>query len=178
MKEIVLAGGCFWGIEKFFSQFDGLKTEVGYANGLTETATYQQVCAGSGHTEAVRIEYPDSVSCAQLIAVLFEVIDPVSLNRQGNDVGINYRTGIYAISRQQESIAKAMIGDLQKHYARPIAVESEPLKHFIPAEDYHQKYLDKNPQGYCHLPKPLLSGHQLPELENVLQAYPSLKALI
>lgn len=176
MNTIVLAGGCFWGLQKFFDQFPGIHTEVGYANGAMPDPTYQQVCAGSGHTEAVKIEYPDSIHLAQLLAVFFAVVDPTSKNRQGNDVGINYRSGIYYTEPQQKVIAARMLTDLQKHYDRPVVVELLPLENFYTAEEYHQKYLDKNPYGYCHLPRTVMSGHILPSMEQVEAQYPDLKS--
>ncbi|MCF0258226.1 MAG: peptide-methionine (S)-S-oxide reductase MsrA [Erysipelotrichaceae bacterium] len=178
MKSIVLAGGCFWGIEKFFSQFEGLKTETGYANGPSAEADYRAVCSGLGHTEAVRIEYPEDLHCAQLIALLFEVIDPTSLNRQGNDTGINYRTGIYTSCDKCLETAKVMLADLQKQLNRPVVVEAEPLRNFVPAEEYHQHYLDKNPLGYCHLPPAILHDQKMPSLEQVIQAYPGLEKVL
>lgn len=178
MKSIILAGGCFWGLQKFFDQFEGLKTETGYVNGQTSQVSYQQVCAGSGHAEAVKIEYPDSIDLDQILAAYFAAVDPTSLNRQGNDVGINYRTGIYVTSAHDAQIAKAMLTDLQKHFDQPIQIEIRELKNYCPAEDYHQKYLDKNPGGYCHLPKWLLAGHVLPSESEVLKSYPSLETVL
>lgn len=177
MKEIILAGGCFWGLQKFFDQFPGVETETGYANGVGNCPSYQQVCSGSGHTEAIEICYPDSIELPQLLAAYFAVIDPVSVNRQGNDVGINYRTGIYSTDPKDLETARIMMQDLQKHFDKPLAVEVMPLQNFYPAEEYHQKYLDKNPGGYCHLPRNLMSGHSLPSMESVLKVYPGLKAL-
>lgn len=175
MKEIVLAGGCFWGTEKFFQQFPGLKTVVGYANGKTENPTYRQVVNGSGHTEAVKIEFEDSIDLPQILAAYFASINPVSVNRQGNDVGINYRTGIYSNNPEYLDEARVMIAELQKHYEQPIAVEVEPLDNFYTAEEYHQDYLNKNPGGYCHLPPRLMAGHRLPTMSEVLAIYPGLQ---
>ena len=178
MNTICLAGGCFWGLQKFFDQFDGLKTETGYANGNGDSVTYTQVCAGSGHAEALMIEYPNTIELPQILAAYFAAVDPVSVNRQGNDIGINYRTGIYYQYQWQEQIAKKMLEDLQTHFDQPIAIELTRLANFCPAEEYHQKYLDKNPNGYCHLPRPLLSGHRLPTMQEVFEAYPSLKTIL
>lgn len=175
MKTIVLAGGCFWGLQKFFDQFDGLKTDVGYANGRCANPSYEMVCHGSGHAEAVRIEYPDHITLEQILAAFLAVIDPVSYNRQGNDIGINYRTGIYCTDKDQPEIAQTMLKDLEKRIHQKSAVEAMMLENYYPAEDYHQKYLDKNPTGYCHIPRNLLSGHALPSLEETLEAYPGLK---
>ena len=154
-SEIYLAGGCFWGTQKFFDQFDGVVfTEVGYANGPEEETNYEKVSKGSGHAETVRVVYdPDKISLAKLLDYYFLVIDPVSVNQQGNDMGVQYRTGIY----YKDS---ALLPDIQTVYKmqeekanKRFAVEVEPLKNFWPAEDYHQKYLEKNPGGYCHIPK-------------------------
>lgn len=174
MKTIILAGGCFWGLQKFFDQFPELKTETGYVNGIGSKTTYREVCAGSGHAEAVKITYPDNVSLAQILAVYFAAVDPISVNQQGNDIGINYRTGIYVQNEKEETIAKDMIADLQQHYAKPIAIEVKRIQNYCKAEDEHQKYLDVHPHGYCHLPRWILSGHRLPTLAEVEAQYPTL----
>lgn len=179
MKTIVLAGGCFWGLQKFFDQFDGIiSTETGYANGNCDHPDYRSVCNGSGHAEAVKVTYKDSISTARILAAFFAAIDPFSLNRQGNDTGINYRTGIYTDDPEESSIARAMLEEIEKHSGRKVQVEVLPLKDFWSAEDYHQKYLDKNPSGYCHLPRNLLTGHRLPTLSEVLETYPTLGSLL
>lgn len=179
MNQIVLAGGCFWGLQKFFDQFDGLRTQVGYANGAVDgPVSYQQVCRGSGHAEAVRIEYPDSIALSQILAAYFAAVDPTSLNRQGNDTGMNYRTGIYCENDCQLSIAKAMLKDLQTKVDGRVVIEAGLLKNYVPAEQYHQKYLDRNPGGYCHLPAVLLHGHRLPTAQEVLAEYPSVKTVL
>lgn len=154
MSTIYLAGGCFWGIQKFFDQFDGvLNTEVGYANGPDKAPSYEEVCRSSGHAETLKIDYDDSViSLEQILNYYFKVIDPVSVNRQGNDIGIQYRTGIfYTDSGQLDTIKKVYAWEEEKA-GKPLAVIVEPLKNFFSAEEYHQKYLDKNPHGYCHIP--------------------------
>lgn len=154
MSTIYLAGGCFWGIQKFFDQFDGvLNTEVGYANGPDKAPSYEEVCRSSGHAETLKIDYDESViSLEQILNYYFTVIDPVSVNRQGNDVGIQYRTGIfYTDSGQLDTINKVYAREEEKA-GKPLAVIVEPLKNFFSAEEYHQKYLDKNPRGYCHIP--------------------------
>ena len=154
---IYLAGGCFWGTQKYFDQFPGvLETEVGYANGPTESPSYQEVCKSSGHAETVRVVYDeDSLSLENLLRFYFKSINPVSVNRQGNDYGIQYRTGIYYTDNEQKKIAESVMQDIQKNYSSPIAVELLPIDCFYPAEEYHQKYLEKNPGGYCHLPESL-----------------------
>ncbi len=151
---IYLAGGCFWGVQKFLDQFEGvLETETGYANGPTASPGYRDVCNDSGHAETVRVVYdPERISLTRLLEYYFMVIDPVSVNRQGNDVGIQYRTGIYYTDETQlEEIRKVYETEEQKA-GQKLAVEVEPLRNFFPAEEYHQKYLDKNPGGYCHIP--------------------------
>lgn len=154
MKEIVLAGGCFWGVEEYFSRVDGiLKTEVGYANGDTENPDYEQVCRGiTGYAEAVRLEFDEKlISLSQVLGKFFKIIDPTLLNRQGPDIGHQYRTGIYYIDEDDRGLIDFDINELQKHYERPIVTEVEPLKNFYRAEEYHQDYLKKNPGGYCHI---------------------------
>ncbi len=155
MNTIYLAGGCFWGVQKFFDQFDGvIGTEVGYANGPDEAPSYQDVCASSGHAETVRIDYdPDKISLSDLLNDYFMVIDPLSVNRQGNDRGIQYRTGIYYTSEDQLPEINAVYQAQEEAAGQKLAVEVEPLRNFFSAEEYHQKYLDKNPGGYCHIPR-------------------------
>ena len=159
MKEICLAGGCFWGTQKFFDQFDGIvKTEVGYANGPEKAPTYEEVCADSGHAETVRIAYDEKViSLTQILKYYFMVIDPVSVNRQGHDAGIQYRTGIYFTDEGQKPEIDVVYAEEQEKYDRPLAVEVQPLRNFYSAEEYHQKYLEKNPGGYCHIPEKYFS---------------------
>ena len=165
-KTIYLAGGCFWGTQKFFDQFHGVvSTEVGYANGPDDVnspddktspasaPTYQDVCNNSGHAETVRIDYDDSVlSLTELLNYYFLVIDPLSVNKQGGDVGIQYRTGIYYTSEEQLPEIEAVYREQEEKAGAKLAVELEPLRNFYSAEEYHQKYLDKNPGGYCHIP--------------------------
>ena len=154
MKTIYLAGGCFWGMQKFFDQFDGvISTEVGYANGPDRAPTYQDVCGNSGHAETVRIDYEEEkISLSELLNFYFMVIDPLSVNRQGEDSGIQYRTGIYYVSEDQLPEIRAVFEEQEKKAGTKLAVELEPLKNFFSAEEYHQKYLEKNPGGYCHIP--------------------------
>jgi len=158
MRTIYLAGGCFWGMQQFFDQFPGvLRTETGYANGPDRAPTYQEVCADSGHAETLRIDYDESViSLPRLLEYYFMVIDPLSVNRQGHDEGIQYRTGIYypdpALLPEIEEVYRAE----EKKAGAKLAVELEPLRNFFPAEEYHQKYLEKNPGGYCHIPRSMM----------------------
>ena len=153
-KEIYLAGGCFWGTEKYFENIAGvLETEVGYANGKTEKPTYAQVCHhNSGHAETVKVIYDDSsISLPFILKLYFDVINPVSLNRQGGDTGTQYRTGIYFTDPRDQAVIDDAIAQLQKQYREKIAIEVKPLRNYYRAEDEHQKYLDKNPHGYCHI---------------------------
>ena len=159
MQTIYLAGGCFWGVQKYFDQFDGvLATEVGYANGPEEAPSYRDVCNSSGHAETVKIEYdPEVISLTDLLGYYFMVIDPLSINRQGNDRGVQYRTGIYYTDESQLPEIKTVYKEQEEKAGAKLAVEMEPLKNFYTAEEYHQKYLDKNPGGYCHIPRKMFS---------------------
>ncbi len=158
MSTIYLAGGCFWGTQKFFDQFEGvISTETGYANGPDTAPTYQDVCRNSGHAETVKIEYdPTVISLTELLNYFFMVIDPLSVNRQGHDVGIQYRTGIYYTDESQLPEIEAVYKEQEEKAGAKLAVEMEPLRNFFKAEEYHQKYLDKNPGGYCHIPGRML----------------------
>lgn len=154
MKEIVLAGGCFWGVEEYFFRLDGVVgTEVGYANGESPDPNYEEVCRGiTGYAEAVRLVFDERIiSLSQILKKFFSIIDPTLLNRQGPDIGHQYRTGIYYIDREDRSLIDFEINELQKYEDRPIVTEVEELKSYYKAEDYHQKYLQKNPGGYCHI---------------------------
>jgi methionine-S-sulfoxide reductase len=157
-RTIYLAGGCFWGLQKYFDQFRGvLNTEVGYANGPDQAPTYQAVCQDSGHAETVRVEYdPDVLSLTALLEDYFRVIDPLSVNRQGHDQGIQYRTGIYYADPAQLPEIEAVYRAQEAKAGGKLAVELLPLQNFFTAEEYHQKYLDKNPGGYCHIPREML----------------------
>ena len=159
MKEIYLAGGCFWGVQKFFDQFDGvLSTQTGYANGKTENPSYEDVrYRSSGHTETVKIVYDENaISTKQLLRYFFMIIDPLSVNKQGEDAGENYRTGVYFTDKSLLHDIEAAFEEEEAKIAQKIAVELLPLTNFYSAEEYHQKYLDKNPTGYCHIPYDLL----------------------
>ena len=155
MKTIYLAGGCFWGMQKFLDQFEGvISTEVGYANGPDAAPTYQQVCQNSGHAETVRVDYDqEKLSLSKLLELYFLVIDPLSLNKQGGDEGIQYRTGVYYTDEDQLPALQAAFDAEARKVGAPLMVELLPLQNFFPAEEYHQKYLDKNPGGYCHIPQ-------------------------
>lgn len=154
MKTVYFAGGCFWGVQRFFDQFKGVKeTTVGYANGKTANPTYQEVKSQeSGHSETVKVDYDDQeISLEKLIHYFYRVIDPTSVNKQGEDEGISYRTGIYYTNKDDLEIIEKVTQEIQKKYDEPIAVEILPLENFYDAEEYHQKYLEKNPTGYCHI---------------------------
>jgi methionine-S-sulfoxide reductase len=153
-SEIYLAGGCFWGTEKYLSLINGVEnTQVGYANGKTINPTYQQVCHdNTGHAETVKVVYdPEAISLERLLELFYETIDPTSVNRQGGDIGTQYRTGIYYIDERDLPVIGKSIRMLQKKYDKPVAIEVKPLMNYSPAEEYHQRYLDKNPNGYCHI---------------------------
>ena len=152
-KTLYLAGGCFWGCQKFFDLLPGvLETEVGYANGPTASPTYQEVKAHSGHAETVRVMYdPAVLPLPALLGHYFSIIDPTALNRQGEDEGIQYRTGIYYTDPDDLPVIRQALEALALRYEAPLQVECAPLQNFYPAEEYHQKYLEKNPNGYCHI---------------------------
>lgn len=154
MKEIVLAGGCFWGVEEYMSRIDGVvETKVGYANGHTENPTYEEVCTNTtGHAEVCYVKYDESVlTLEELLNRFWKIIDPTLLNRQGPDIGSQYRTGIYYMEEEDLPIIMKTFEEQKKKYDKPIVTEVEPLKVFYEAEECHQKYLKKNPNGYCHI---------------------------
>jgi len=154
-KDIYLAGGCFWGTEHYFKQIEGVVlTEVGFANGHTENPTYKEVYTDTtGYAETVLVRYcPDVVSLEFLLQMFFKAIDPTSLNKQGHDEGTRYRTGVYYTDPADLPVIDKVFAEEQKNYEQPLAVEKLPLQNFYTAEEYHQDYLDKNPDGYCHLP--------------------------
>ncbi len=153
-RTIYLAGGCFWGLEAFLERLPGVRaTTAGYANGSTDRPSYEDVCwKGTGHAETVAVAYdPRVLPTATLLEAFFEAIDPTSENRQGNDVGTQYRTGIYWVDEADRAVATAALLREQARHAKPLAVETKPLDGFWPAEEFHQDYLAKNPGGYCHV---------------------------
>ncbi len=159
MKEIYFAGGCFWGTEHYFKQINGvISTEVGYANGNTERPTYEEVYTDTtGFAECVKVVYdPAIITLEFLVELFFRSIDPLSLNRQGNDCGTRYRTGVYYADNDDVITIKSIFDVVEKSIGEPLAVELAPLDNFYPAEEYHQDYLDKNPNGYCHIPTSLM----------------------
>lgn len=152
-KEIYLAGGCFWGTEAFLKKINGvLETETGYANGNKINPTYKDVCHGSGHAEVVKVIYDsEKIELTKILNYFFKTINPVSINQQGADKGIQYRTGIYFVDKNDEKIIKVALDELQKSYELPLAIENKALENYASAEEYHQNYLYKNPDGYCHI---------------------------
>lgn len=154
MKEIVLAGGCFWGVEEYFSRIPGvLTTKVGYANGNVKNPSYELVCSGTTeHAEAVYIQYDQyTLTLEKLLDSYWQIIDPTVMNKQGPDVGTQYRTGIYHLDDSDVSIIQDSLAAEQNRYTDPIVTETTKLTDFFDAEEYHQRYLKKNPTGYCHI---------------------------
>ncbi|MGN0764765.1 MAG: peptide-methionine (S)-S-oxide reductase MsrA [Aristaeellaceae bacterium] len=154
-KTIYLAGGCYWGVEKYVSSIRGVvETEVGFANGTVREPSYARVCQGdTGHAETVRVAYDgDVLPLARLLSLFFRIIDPVSVDRQGEDAGNQYRTGIYWADEADAPVVDEALSALEQQMGQPLAVEHGQLRCFYPAEEEHQQYLDKNPGGYCHVP--------------------------
>lgn len=154
LKHIYFAGGCFWGVEEYFSRIPGVNDATsGYANGFTDNPTYEEVCSGNtGYTETVQVSYdPAIVSLKTLTEQFFKIIDPTSVNKQGNDRGSQYRSGIYYVDEADKKVIQAVFDEAQKAYADKVVTELYPLKRYYPAESYHQDYLEKNPGGYCHI---------------------------
>ena len=154
LRDIYLAGGCFWGVEAFISRIYGVyDVTVGYANGTTKNPTYEDVCRNdTGFAETAHVQYdPEKVDLKTLLGDFFKVIDPTSLNKQGNDRGSQYRTGIYYVDESDKAVIEEVAAQEQKKYDEPIVTEIEPLRNFYLAEEYHQDYLEKNPNGYCHI---------------------------
>ena len=157
-REIYLAGGCFWGAEHYLKQIRGVvSTAVGFANGHLENPTYKEVYTDTtGHAETVHVTYdPAQVSLKFLLELFFKAIDPTSLNKQGEDTGTRYRTGVYYTDPADLPQIEEVFAAEQQKLTAPLAVEKLPLQNFYRAEEYHQDYLDKNPTGYCHLPTAL-----------------------
>ena len=155
MKVIHLAGGCFWGAEHYFQNMEGVvDTEVGFANGNVDNPTYEQVYTDTtGYAEAVKVVYdPERIPLEELLRNYFVAIDPLSMNKQGEDEGTRYRTGIYYSDQEDRDVAQNVFSEVQAGYSEPLAVELEPLRNFFTADERHQDYLVKNPDGYCHLP--------------------------
>ena len=155
LQTIVLGGGCFWCTEAVYVKVRGVvDVESGYSNGKTQRPSYDQVCTGTtGHNEVVKLTYdPRQITLRQILEIFFVVHDPTQLNRQGNDVGEQYRSGIYYTTEEQKQVAEDMIRLMsqEKLFGKPIVTEVKPLDNYWPAEEYHQDFFEKNPhQGYC-----------------------------
>ena len=164
-KEIYLAGGCFWGTELYVDLIYGvISAESGYANGTTANPSYREVCSGSGHAEAVHVVYdPKIVSLDEILTAFYDSIDPTTKDRQGNDIGRQYRSGIYYVPNADGSesadaaVIRASLDALQQRIGKPLAIEVAPIVNFYRAEDAHQEYLTKNPNGYCHISPALIA---------------------
>lgn len=155
MKDIYLAGGCFWGVEEYFSRIPGVvDTTVGYANGTLSDPSYDDVKKGStGHAETVKVSYDETkVSLDEILDKYWAIVEPTVKDRQGPDVGTQYRTGLYFVNSEDEAVIRESLKREQEKYTDVIVTEVEPLKDFFDAEEYHQDYLKKNPGGYCHIP--------------------------
>lgn len=151
---IYLAGGCFWGVEEYLSQIPGVvSTEVGYANGKSQHPTYEDVCyKNTGHAEVVKVDYnSEEISLLEILDLFFLVIDPTTKNRQGNDIGTQYRSGIYYTDPADQRVIGAAIAKLAKKHIEPLQIEVFPLDNYHKAEERHQRYLKNNPLGYCHI---------------------------
>lgn len=154
MRSIVLAGGCFWGVEAYFKRVKGvLATRVGYAQGTKDNPSYKEVCEGNtGHAEVCDVIFDEEIiSLEKILEHFFRIIDPTTLNRQGGDEGPQYRTGIYCNIKEDIPEIEKIIEEEQKKYKDKIVTEIDALDMFYDAEDYHQEYLQKNPDGYCHI---------------------------
>lgn len=163
-KEITLAGGCFWGTEALLERIPGvLETTAGYANSKIENPSYELVCSGkTGAAEAVFLKYnSELLPLKRLLEIYFRSIDPTSFEKQGGDIGNQYRTGIYYVDDNDLSIIRESFEETALKYEKPIVTEIFPLKNFYPAEEYHQDYLSKNPNGYCHVDLRLLKEFNL-----------------
>jgi len=154
-QTIVLGGGCFWCTEAVYKEVQGITdVESGYSNGHAQRPSYEQVCTGTtGHNEVVKLEYdPQQITVRELLEIFFVIHDPTTLNRQGNDVGTQYRSGIYYTTDAQRDVADDMIRQMSqdKLFGRPVVTEVLPLSNYWAAEEYHQDFFEKNPyQGYC-----------------------------
>ena len=166
-EVIYLAGGCFWGVEAFISRLKGVNaTEVGYANGRDLAPTYEKVCTGkTGHAETVKVTYnPEIISLEEILENFYNIIDPYSKNRQGPDIGTQYRTGIYWQENSQRECVLKFLAKKQMESSKRVVVEARAIGNFYPAEDYHQKYLERNPEGYCHVDLNLINDEEFNHL--------------
>ena len=155
MDQAIFAAGCFWGVQYYFDQIPGVEqTLAGYTGGETEDPTYEEVCAhATGHAEAVWVEFDaDKVSFETLVRHFFRLHDPTQLNRQGPDVGDNYRSAIFYLNEAQRDVAEKVRDELQANYKDRIVTQIEPAGPFYQAEEYHQKYAERTGRGMCHVP--------------------------
>jgi len=176
-KEIYLAGGCFWGVQAYFDKIIGIEyTSVGYANGESDNTDYNSI-KKTGHAETVYVVYdPEKITLDELLGYYYRIIDPTSLNKQGNDIGTQYRTGIYYVDEEDKKIIEEVTAKEQTKYSEKIVTEIKPLVNYVLAEDYHQNYLENNPGGYCHIdlsqiprekPKVNLGDYPKPSMEEI-----------
>ena len=153
IETITLGGGCFWCLEAVYEQVDGVRSvQSGYSNGHARQPSYQQVCeGGTGHAEVVKLEFDNAtISLRELLEIFFSIHDPTTLNRQGNDVGSQYRSGIYYHDEAQRALAQSVIDEVNAELKGRVVTELKPLDNYWPAEAYHQHYFERNPnQGYC-----------------------------
>ncbi len=178
-KEIYLAGGCFWGVQAYIKQIYGVEyTNAGYANGKSDQTDYNSI-KKTGHAETVYVAYdPEKITLYELLGYYFSIIEPTSLNKQGNDHGTQYRSGIYYVDQEDKKIIESVTAEEQAKYSKKIVTEIEPLANYVLAEEYHQNYLEKNPGGYCHInldniprekPKVNLADYPKPPIEEIRQ---------
>jgi len=184
-KEIYLAGGCFWGIQAYIDRIVGVEyTNVGYANGKSEETDYYSI-KETGHAETAYVVYnPEKITLEELLGYFYGIIDSTSLNKQGNDQGSQYRSGIYYVNEEDKKIIKAATANEQAKFSEKIVTEIQPLENYILAEDYHQDYLEKNPDGYCHInlsniprekPKVNLEDYHKPLIEEIKEKLTNLQ---
>ncbi|MDO3411907.1 peptide-methionine (R)-S-oxide reductase MsrB [Saccharibacillus sp. CPCC 101409] len=165
LKKVYLAGGCFWGVEAYMARIYGVQDAVsGYANGTGENPSYEDVVKGDrGFAETVEVTYdPAIISLEDLLKEFFKVIDPTSVNQQGNDRGIQYRSGVFYTDDGEKAVIQSVIKTEQEKYNKDIVTEVLPLDNFYMAEEYHQDYLKKNPNGYCHIDMSILEDQEIP----------------
>ena len=163
MKELYIAGGCFWGVQQYYMLLKGvIKTETGYANGLTENPTYHDVLTGkTGHAEVVYLTYdPKVISLHDIIEHFFRFINPYSLNKQGNDIGVQYRSGLYYVNQDDKLAIEHFIRQFEKTHNKKTVIEVEKLKNYHRAEEEHQFYLCKKTDGYCHIDLSLIKEEE------------------
>ncbi|WP_033541680.1 peptide-methionine (R)-S-oxide reductase MsrB [Planococcus sp. CAU13] len=167
LEDIWFAGGCFWGVEAYMARVYGVyDVTSGYANGTTENPTYEEVLyKNTGHAETVHVQYdPERIDLESLVSQFFIIIDPTLLNQQGNDKGTQYRTGVYYENEEDRAVIDKVMAAEAERYDKPIVTEVEPLEHYYLAEEYHQDYLEKNPNGYCHIEFDSLEDQEIPAL--------------